>query len=603
MEVFNSHILLYVIAGLALLLVFSFVWLVAWFFIKKVGNRTTSTSQEWCLKILEDFKSEEQLVKVTQTLKNKFSFVFIQPILYEKLRQTPFEKRYLYAKLCKELGILQHHIQSMLESPYAEVRAKAAKTLALIHHPDSISYLLEVIEDQDEEFLVKQEAINALWRFQDQPELFVDILISCSDHVRSFIIDILSSTGTTILGALQNKYSHSENERHKLYYAHVLTNLKNKRFLNEFRESAINANHPFRAHYINFLGHLEDKKSLSQFFTMMLKDPDQNVAQQAALVVGKIANENDLLELGQWVKHPDYWVRFKIIKLIKHIGALAEPYLIEALEDESEEIFYQSVLGLEKLCFIERNMKYLASSDREQARHYSEIFTKLGRKGYFKPLLEMLKNGDLKVKYEICSILGNIGNIVALDTLTELTRDKNWTLRAQAAKALGQVQDAGVIVPLIHLMRDEEETVRDYAVHSLTKIRSSVLSNFFNEFDEMTYDKNYPIRVSAVQIIRSIGRKESVHTLLRLAQDKIHYVRMEVARALASFETTESIEGLIQLLKDKEVKVQEVASESLKIIFESAIDKRIRQYFMEHQERFGHYKKVIFRVTDFRKAA
>ena len=215
----------------------------------------------------------------------------------------------------------------------------------------------------------------------------------------------------------------------------------------------------------------------------------------------------------------------------------------------------------------------------------------------------MLKNGDLKVKYEICSILGNIGSVVALDTLTELTRDKNWTLRAQAAKALGQVQDAGVIVPLIHLMRDEEETVRDYAVHSLTKIRSSVLSNFFNEFDEMTYDKNYPIRVSAVQIIRSIGRKESVHTLLRLAQDKIHYVRMEVARALASFETTESIEGLIQLLKDKEVKVQEVASESLKIIFESAIDKRIRQYFMEHQERFGHYKKVIFRVTDFRKAA
>ncbi len=603
MDIFNSQNLFYIIAGLAVLLCLSFVWLIGWFFLKKINKRSTSTSQENCLKILDQLKSEDMVLKVAQNLRNKFSLNFIQPILYEKIKKTPFEKRYIYAQLSKELGIVQQHIQSMLESPYSEVRAKAAKTLSHIHHPDSIPYLIEVIEDKDEEFLVKQEAIHALWRFQDKPDLFLDILTSCSDHVRPFIVDILSSTGSTILATLQNRFSQSQNELHKLYYAQVLTHLKNKRFLNEFRESAINYNHPFRVHYINFLGQLQDKKLLPQLFDMMLKDPDHNVAEQAALVIGKIASESDLLELAQWVKHPDYWVRFKIIKLIKHIGALAEPYLIEALEDESDEIMYQAVLGLEKLCFIERNMKYVASADREQARRYRDIFTKLGHKGYFKPLLEMLKNGDLKVKYEICTILGNIGNVVALDTLTHLTRDKNWTLRAQAAKALGHVQDAGVIVPLIHLIRDEEETVRDCAVHSLTKIKSSVLASFFSDFDEMTRDKNYPIRVSAVQIIRSIGRKESVDTLLRLASDKIHYVRIEIARSLASFETRESIEGLIQLLQDKELKVQEEAAESLKIIYDSALDKRIKQYYLDNQDRFGDYKKNIFRTPLLKKAA
>ena len=201
-------------------------------------------------------KSEDQVVKIAHILKSKFSLLFVQPILYEKLKKTPFEKRYLYAKLCRELGIMHYHIQNMLESPYAEVRAKSAKTLSEIHHPESISYLIEVVDDKDEEFLVKQEAINALWRFQDKPELFLDILISCSDDVRPFITDILSSTGSTILSAIQNKYNHSENERHKLYYAQVLADLKNKRFLNEFRENALNSNHPFRVHYISFFLHL-----------------------------------------------------------------------------------------------------------------------------------------------------------------------------------------------------------------------------------------------------------------------------------------------------------------------------------------------------------
>ncbi len=453
---------------------------------------------------------------------------------------------------------------------------------------------MEVIEDPDEENLVKENCKKALWNFKDHPHLFLDALPGCKNDLTALVIEILGSCGFPLLSQIQNKFGSVQDEEERLLYGLVLARLKDKTFLPQIKQHALNMNHPFRKNYIKMIGELGDKSFIQELKELMIKDESEEVCQQAAIAFGRLAQDKDLFDFQEWVKHPDYWTRLKVIKRLRYVGLKAEPFLIDALSDEDEEVRYHATHGLKKLCFIERNIKYLKDSHSKNLKYYQDIFISLGKNGYMDPLLHALKVKSFSIKYRICFILGEIGDAAALETLTNLSRDRNWSVRAKSAEALGKIKEPSVLLPLLDLLHDEEETVRDNAIVSISKLKSSMLMDFLGEFEKMAEDLNYPIRVSTIKILRHMGRDECLDIILEKVSDPIVQVRSEVAKSLCYFESPKAVNGLIELLSDSQSKVRGDAAESLRFLYSSATDKSIPDYIVESQEKLGEYSDIIF---------
>ncbi|HLE18607.1 MAG TPA: HEAT repeat domain-containing protein, partial [Syntrophales bacterium] len=87
------------------------------------------------------------------------------------------------------------------------------------------------------------------------------------------------------------------------------------------------------------------------------------------------------------------------------------------------------------------------------------------------PMIVRLKSGDPKIRQEAADVLGDSGNLKAVDPLIPSLKDKDEYVRQAAARALGKLKDRKAVEPLIDNLKDPDIKVRAFALWSLGEIQ------------------------------------------------------------------------------------------------------------------------------------
>ncbi len=126
--------------------------------------------------------------------------------------------------------------------------------------------------------------------------------------------------------------------------------------------------------------------------------------------------------------------------------------------------------------------------------------------------------------------LGEIGDPVAIQPLTEALKDNNQLVRSNAASALGKTDHADAVQPLVKALKDEQYHVIMNAAEALGKIGDPgavqpLISSLKNE--------NFYVRGNAASALGEICDSVAVPLLICVIQeDKDEYVRKCAAEAL-----------------------------------------------------------------------
>jgi HEAT repeat protein len=153
-----------------------------------------------------------------------------------------------------------------------------------------------------------------------------------------------------------------------------------------------------------------------------------------------LENQEKLLELALSVLvMGDFQQRWEIAKVIKHLGAIAIPPLIEVLTDEEAE----------------EELRWYAARLLGEFHHPDAISA----------LVELLKTeDDEELRAIAVSALGQMGT-VAIATLTELLTDSET--RLLAVRSLSLIRNQEVITPLLSVVDDPLVAVRATAIEAL----------------------------------------------------------------------------------------------------------------------------------------
>ena len=81
--------------------------------------------------------------------------------------------------------------------------------------------------------------------------------------------------------------------------------------------------------------------------------------------------------------------------------------------------------------------------------------------------VELIPAGGFIPVRHAAEALGLIGDIRAVDGLTEALKDEDWLVRRNAAESLARLGDRRVIDALLPLLEDENDMVRDTAEGAL----------------------------------------------------------------------------------------------------------------------------------------
>ncbi|MBD3176491.1 MAG: hypothetical protein GF320_15030 [Armatimonadia bacterium] len=137
-------------------------------------------------------------------------------------------------------------------------------------------------------------------------------------------------------------------------------------------------------------------------------------------------------------------IRARAVKSLASVrGAEATEALLAVLADEDEDV-------------------RLAAADALASRGPSAMA----------PLMDALVKGGIEVRWGAACVLGRIGDLRAMDSLTSALDDPEWRVRRAAARALGKVGDAGAVDPLTAALDDPSGSVRDAAAEGLSRVHA-----------------------------------------------------------------------------------------------------------------------------------
>ena len=85
-------------------------------------------------------------------------------------------------------------------------------------------------------------------------------------------------------------------------------------------------------------------------------------------------------------------------------------------------------------------------------------------------LIQLLRDGDSRVREEAARTLESLGDVRAVDPLIAALRDLDGNVRLKVARALGVLKDGKAVDPLIVHLRDPDNIVRVFAAYALLRL-------------------------------------------------------------------------------------------------------------------------------------
>ena len=281
--------------------------------------------------------------------------------------------------------------------------------------------------------------------------------------------------------------------------------------------------------------------------------------------------------------------------------------LIAALPsaNDDELVGLATVLGWLPGGGIERVLAPLLA--REAAREAAA--DALSRRGTdaAQAIMEIAASGDDPLRRMAATVLGRIGDVVAVPTLLSML-DEDPDVVIAAAGALAAIGDRRAFEPLLKLIDDEDSSVRQAAVSSLNSIghpamaeaiqlrlanpsprvreAAARIAGYFGYADclgqmiERCGDGDESVRRAAVESLASYDDPRGWTAIRRaLLTDTAHGVRAAAARAMGSASAPEDGAALIVACADKNLWVRYYAIRSLALrrIADASVVARLRE--------------------------
>jgi HEAT repeat protein len=224
---------------------------------------------------------------------------------------------------------------------------------------------------------------------------------------------------------------------------------------------------------------------------------------------------------AEGLKSDDESTRLTAVQaLASYDPALAKPYLLKAIDDESEGVAEAAAMALAR------------GGDTDAAP----------------TVIDWLGDIDKQVRATAADILGSM---VTPDGVTALIRslgDSEAEVRARAVISLGKIGRSGdpsVVVPLIARLDDDKTDVRRSAIEQLEAIGDKrAVIPLIAAVD----DPSLEVRKAAVHALGQLGDTSAVPALIRLLDDSVEEVRMLAVQALGTLGAADATDELIDRL-------------------------------------------------------
>jgi len=221
-------------------------------------------------------------------------------------------------------------------------------------------------------------------------------------------------------------------------------------------------------------------------------------------------------------------------------------------------------------------------------------------------LIKALKHRDKNVQKNAIEALGDIGDTRSVKPLIEVLRDEDGKVRKEATMALEKIR-----APFIKALKDGDVFIRMNMAESIVKIGELAVEPLIQALK----DENVNVQIKAVESLGKIGDKRAVGPLISLLENKD--IGGEAAKALGKIGDKRAVEPLIQALRHG--RFPEMAAEALGEIGDlRAAEAVIGWLFMEcldmtsikHKSRlnpfegalgnlFGDYKDLIIKALTY----
>ena len=130
--------------------------------------------------------------------------------------------------------------------------------------------------------------------------------------------------------------------------------------------------------------------------------------------------------------------------------------------------------------------------------------------------ITLLRSDDDQIRQFVAYLLGQAGDVRAVEPLIEALDDKNVGVRGAAANALGQIGDSQAIPYLLPLLKDDHAQLVVWVGFALTRMGRDE----FSVLEQALKSEDVNVRRSGILAMQQLGDPRAIEPLLALQDDQ-----------------------------------------------------------------------------------
>ncbi len=413
------------------------------------------------------------------------------------------------------------------------LREPAIKALSLIADPETLRYVVPLIEDSSK--TIQEDALRGIERFYHKgvSEEFItgeikrllgdrvlDILVT---HAWSKKPDVRISA-ILILGLMKDERAYnpllelSQDEKFKEDVKKALV------FIGKDRpESLLKLFDTDNLYQKRFICEVAGRIASPVYYDILeklLEDEDGHIRSLAVIAISKLSN-------------------FKAISPIKRL--LADQY--EDVQEAAVDALSNLRLGLS----VSELIDLLDSANPALRKNAAVLLGKIGATEAVPALGFTLKDGNIGVRKAVVDAFSHLKTEESVRFLILALTDEEPDIRVLSALSLGHIGGEGIFESLSLLLSDSDDSVRVAVSNALGMLKDARAVKLLID---LLSDKNGFVVATAIESLSKIGGDEARSALLRMLVSEDREVRRTAIKALSSFDDVE--EKLIPFLKDED---------------------------------------------------
>jgi HEAT repeat protein len=389
----------------------------------------------------------------------------LEAVLEEQARTSTGRPGWLL-EVYDQLGLVDKYIEKLRSARKWRDRAFAAELLGRVGSAKAVPPLLETVQaTQTEDSDVREIALRALARIADPHAVgpLITALANAETWLAPRIADILARHGEVVVEPLLALLTDSSRHPARAWAANVLGEVRAQRAFPALLQGLDDPDDEVRAKSAAALGRLGDHRAVAPLLDHLLTDPAPFVRVRIASTLGQFDGPEVIDRLVRALGDPAWWVRMRGVEALEQIGPLAEGPLLVALDDPDPQIRQRAAVSLERLG-VPANLLRMIEND-ERPDEASRTLTRLAAAGTRELLAELLLHPSARVRTVVMAAIRQAGRSELAPELAQIASyDPEPPLRATAFDALRRLRASPSLEVALTGVADSDQDVRTAAI-------------------------------------------------------------------------------------------------------------------------------------------